>query len=95
MKDNRIIIRFNQPAGDVMTFYINPQNTPLWLDSIINEETNEWPIKVGTVYKNQDKNGVWRSYKVAALVENKLFELVSRDGNYHVRYTHKPLSDKS
>jgi len=28
-----------------------------------------------------------------SIKENELFELVSENGNYHVRYTYKPLGD--
>lgn len=95
MRENKLKIKIKKLASEVMAFYINPANTPLWLDSIVKEETSEWPIKVGTVYRNQDKDGVWMEYMVVDYKENEIFELISKDKNYHVRYTHKDLGDNS
>jgi hypothetical protein len=95
MKELTLKIIINRPASDVYAFYINPKNTPLWVDSFVEERTSEWPIKIGTHYINQSKNGSWGDYTVTALKENELFEFVSKDGNYHVRYSHKPIDEKS
>jgi len=88
MRENTLTIQINKPASEVFAFYIDPKNTPRWLDSIVKEVTNEWPIKVGTVYRNQNKAGTWNEYIITALKKKELYELISRDGNYHVRYTH-------
>ena len=95
MKSNKLVIQINTPAEDVYNFYIDPKNTPLWINSIVSEQTNEWPIKIGTIYKNQNKEGAWTEYKVSRLKQNELFELVTKDGNYHVRYTHRPIDNKA
>lgn len=95
MKELTLKIIINKPASDVYAFYINPRNTPHWLNSVVQEITSEWPIKVGSQYKNQSKDGIWGEYTVTALKENELFELVSKDGNYHVRYTHKTIDQHS
>ena len=95
MKINKLTIKINKPAKDAFTFYINPKNTPLWIDSIVEEKTSEWPVKIGTIYRNQNKEGKWTEYTVVTLKENRLFELVSKDKNYHVRYTHQSIDDRS
>ena len=95
MKKNKLVIKINKPSKDVYGFYINPQNTPMWLDFIFKENVSEWPIKIGSIYKNQNIYGNWMQYTVVTLVENKIFELVSQDGNYHVRYTHKDIDKNS
>ena len=95
MRENKLKIKINKPVHEVMAFYMNPANTPLWLETIVKEETSEYPIKAGTVYRNQNKDGVWMEYIVASYKENEIFELISKDKNYHVRYTHKDLGDKS
>lgn len=95
MKQNTLKININKPSQVVYDFYVNPKNTPLWVDSIVREETSEWPIRVGTVYRNQNKAGVWTEYTVTNLKENEVFELTMKDGNYHVRYTHRELGGRS
>ena len=91
MQSNRLTITLKNSAQAVFEFYINPRNTPLWLDFILSETTSEWPIRVGTIYENQNTAGIWSEYSVAALVAHKLFELDAQDGNYHVPYTHRVI----
>lgn len=93
MTSNRLSVQIIKPIAEVFAYTINPKNTPAWIDSIEIEETNEWPIKVGSQYRNKTKSGKWNLYDVVGLEENKLFELVARDGNYHVRYSYNPLAD--
>jgi len=95
MKKKKITIKINRPVHEVFAFLLNPQNTPLWIDSITKEETNEWPIKLGSIYRNQNRQGVWSEYRVISLVEDKSFEFFKNDNNYHVRYTFKPIGNNS
>lgn len=93
MKNKRITITINKSPTEIYNFYINPKNTPLWIDSIVREETNEWPIRVGTIYRNQNRQGAWTEYVVTKLQPNEVFELRSKDSNYHVKYTHKVIDE--
>jgi len=93
VKSNRLSIKIIKPAADVFSFTTNPQNTPKWISSIVVGQVSEWPVGVGSTYRNQDKKGNWSEYVVTAFQENSLFELSSADGRYHVRYTYKPLED--
>lgn len=76
-----------------MHFTLIPKTHPLWINSIVEEETNEWPIKIGTIYRNKNRQGQLTEYVVTALKENRLFELKTTRGNYHVRYTHRNLDN--
>jgi hypothetical protein len=79
--------QIKRPITDVFAFAINPKNTPKYVDSIAIEKTNEWPIRVGTLYTNQRKTGEWSEYTVTALEENKIFSLTKNENKYHLTYT--------
>ena len=93
MKNNKLIIQINKPIAAVFDFTISPKNTPLWIESVVQEETNEWPVGVGTVYKSQNKKGESTTYKMIEFTKNESFIMDSGDGNYHVRYTFKDLGE--
>src|ERR1700733_3715975 len=95
MKSNKLLIKIDKPAQVIFEFTLDPKNTPKWIDSIVAEETNEFPPKLGTIYKNQSPAGEWREFEVTEFEPNKLFVLSQRDGNYRVKYTFKALSDNS
>ena len=54
MKINRLEIIISAPIEKVFNFTTNPLNTPKWIKEIVKEETNEFPIKIGTIYRNSD-----------------------------------------
>ena len=87
VNENKLTIRINRPVHEVFTFAITPPNSTRWINSIVKEETNEWPISIGTIYKLQDKNGGFSEVVVTAIRENKFVEWVSKDQVYHCRYT--------
>ena len=91
MKENTLKIIINRPIADVFEFTVNPKNTHLWFESIKEDTTNEYPVKVGTIYRNrgEDKDK-WNELIVSALVPDELFELFDKD-TYHVRYTYRQL----
>ncbi len=94
MKENKISITINLPASKVLAFTIDPANTPRWINSIQKEEVNEWPVKIGSIYRNVDANGKWTEYILVTFEKNHIFELVSKEGGYHVRYTYTSITDQ-
>jgi hypothetical protein len=62
---------------------------------MVKEETSGWPVKVGTVYRNKNRQGEWSEYTLTELTKNKSFEMTSKDGNYHVRYRLTPVDSKT
>ena len=95
MKDKKITIQINRSALDILNFTLNPKNTPLWIDNIVIEETNEWPVRIGSIYRNKNKKGEWSEYALTAFKENETFEMTSKDKNYHVKYTLRPISNSN
>jgi hypothetical protein len=95
MKENKILVTINCPISEVFAFTINPKNTPKWIKNIQKEEVEEWPIKIGSLYKNIDITGKLSEYIVILLEEDKIFELASKVEGYHVRYTYVPITNNS
>ncbi|OIN89601.1 hypothetical protein AUJ59_01125 [Candidatus Beckwithbacteria bacterium CG1_02_47_37] len=95
MKEKKLTIIINRPAVEVFSFCLNPKNTPFWVDSIVKEETNESPTKLGTVYRNVNRAGQWSEYKIVVFNQDKMFEMQLNDNNYHVKYTLTPIDKNS
>lgn len=93
MKNNKLIIKINKSVVEVFDFVLNPKNTPLWINSIVEEKTNGWPVKLGTVYRNQNRKGQQSEYIITDFRENETFTMSLKNKNYHVRYTLKPIND--
>ncbi len=92
MKENKLTIKIKQPLYRVFEMTINPDFTSEWIDNVL-EEKAEYPIKVGTIYKNRGKDGIWNEYIVSDFEEFKKFELKSLNSPYVVRYTYERISE--
>lgn len=57
----------------------------------MDEKTNEWPVRTGTVYKLQNKAGEWSEVVVTAIKENDFVEFSK--GEYHCRYTFRASNE--
>jgi uncharacterized protein YndB with AHSA1/START domain len=95
MTTNKLTIQINRPVKDIFGFVTDPANTPKWIDFITREETDEWPAKLGTIYKNQDSTGKWRNLEMTEFEENKLFVMSNRKTGYNVRYALTPAGNNS
>jgi hypothetical protein len=91
MKDKKLVVLINKHAKIIFDFVLNPHNTPLWIESLVEEQTNEYPTKKGTVYRNQNKNGEWSEYTVIEFEKDTMFVMKKNDNSYSVRYTLKPI----
>ena len=93
MKENKITIIINKPIEEVFEFTSNPKNTTLWIESIAEEVSDEYPPKINTKYKNRGKDSDWNVYKVVEFKKNKIFTLTELDENYSVKYTYNKLGE--
>ncbi len=93
MKDNKLTIRINKPVHEVYLFTITPPNSTQWIPSVVKEEINEWPVKRETVYTLQTKEGTFSEVTVADIKSDEFIEWISKDRNYHCRYSFKPINE--
>ena len=93
MIENKITIVIDKPIDKVFEFTINPQNTHLWIPSISEEISDEFPPKINTRYKNRGESDNWDEYKVVDIKKNEVFILSDLDENYFVKYTYRKLDD--
>lgn len=95
MKDCKLTIKINKPVSEVFEFTTNPNNTPLWVSSIVHEEVDGTPVKLGTLYKNKDQSGQWNEYEVTQFEKDKTFVFSSKTSSYHVKYTFTKIDENS
>jgi hypothetical protein len=92
MKNTKLTIKINKPAKAIFDFTLDPKNTPKWIDAIREEETNEWPTKLGTIYRNRGTSLQWSEFEVTEIKEPTSFTLRRKDGEYSVRYVFTPIT---
>ncbi len=93
MRKNILQVEINIPAGKVFDFTLNPENTPLWVDSILHEEIDTSIPQLGTHYRNKSRSGVWNEYEVTEFVSQKTFTFKQLGSSYAVRYDFEIVSD--
>lgn len=91
MGNNKLAITISKPLAEVFAFCITPPKAKLWVPDIINETTNEWPPKIGTVYTEYKNDGTSFNIIVTYYKENNRIEWKTENGDYHVRYTFIPI----
>lgn len=95
MKENKLTIRVHKPVHELFLFTITTPNSTRWIPSIVKEETNEWPVRIGTIYTLATKDRSSSNVTVSDIKEDTLVEWVSEDNNYHCRYTFSPIDKDS
>lgn len=88
MQENKITITINKPIEEVFEFTTNPKNTPLWVSFIDEEVTDEFPPKIGSIYKNR-RGDSWNISKVSEYERNKFFKL--ENDTFSVKYSYKKI----
>ncbi len=88
MTKKTLTVTINKPIAQVFEASINPANTPHWISTMAEEQTSEWPVKLGTAYKNRGHTGGWTEYTVSKFIPNELFELSENGGGYKVEYVY-------
>ena len=93
MQENRITVVINKPLGEVFEFTTNPKNTHTWIPSIEEEKSEQYPPKIGTIYKNRGKEPKYNTYKVVEFEKDKKFTLKNLENKYFVRYTYRKINE--
>lgn len=95
MESNKLTVVINKPLAEVFAACITPPKAKLWVPGIINETTNEWPAKVGTIYTEFKNDNTSFNIVVTDYKENEYIEWKTEDGDYHVRYTFTPIDQNT
>lgn len=87
VNENKLIINIHKPIAEVFAFCVTPPKVTLWVPGFIDEKTNEWPPRVGTIYTEYKNDNTSFNIIVTDYKENEYIEWKTEDGSYHVRYT--------
>jgi len=92
MQEKKIIIIIDKPISEVFEFTTNPKNTQLWVPFVEEEIAEEFPPKIGTVYKSRREDS-WNKSKVTEYETNKVFKL--ENDVFSVKYSYRQINDNS
>lgn len=94
MKSKKITREINSPVQKVFRFTINPKNTPLWIDSVIEEKTDSELVTLGTKYIQVIKLPNGEEGKSCAVItgfiENEYIEFSYVGTTYKCNYSYHP-----
>jgi len=92
MQENTITIIIDKPIEEVFEFTTHPKNTHLWVSFIEEEITEEYPPRIGTIYRNRRGNS-WNESVVTEYKPNELFKL--ENDTFSVQYNYKKITENS
>ena len=85
-------IKIAAPIKRVFDVITNPEFTPKWVVNVVHE-TRDYPLKVGTVFKDRLRNGDRVEMTVDMLKSPALLRLT--DGEFHEKYRLHAVDKKS
>lgn len=91
MKSNRLTVVVVKQIAEVYAFTADLKNVPKWQDGVAAVDKDQ-QLGAGSVWRFHYKDGRVVDFDEVASKVNDTFEIVSRDGNHHVRYSFKPLN---
>lgn len=95
MKVNKLTIQIHKPPPEVFAFCITPPKAKLWVPNIVDESTNEWPAKRGTVYTEYKSDNTSFKIIVTDYKENEYIEWETEDGTYQVQYAFTAIDENT
>ncbi len=99
MKTNTITIEIDSAVSDVFRFTVDPHNTHLWIDSVIEERINTDDVGLGTEYYQTTKAMDGSVGKTKAVITgfemHKFIEFSFTGIAYKCSYTYKPQANKT
>jgi hypothetical protein len=85
MHSKTYTVIINKPLDEVFAASLNPKNTPLWIEGIIEEQASDSPAQLGTTYRNRGETGDWSEYAITAFEKDTTFTLSRKGGAYPAR----------
>lgn len=92
MQENRLKVMINKPIDVVFEFTTNPKNTHLWVPFVDEEVAEEFPPKIGTVYKSR-RGESWNEISVSEYTLNGVFKL--ENAVFFVKYVYTKIDENN
>lgn len=93
MQEVTSTIVIKRPVQAVFAFTLNPENTPKWVDGVVQEQASEVPAKLGTVYRNQGRDGAWGEFIITAFQAGASFVMSKQGDDIDVCYTFRAVDN--
>jgi nitroimidazol reductase NimA-like FMN-containing flavoprotein (pyridoxamine 5'-phosphate oxidase superfamily) len=85
-------VTINKPLKEVFDFVLDPRNTYTWIDAIKHEETDEFPVRRGTIYHPFGEGAVaLGDFPVTEFEDRKSFTYTRDGSTFSAKYTFTPV----